>query len=397
MFEALKRVRYQVQDLEQAKQWYSGLLGKHPVLDAPFAVAFLVGDAVLMLAPASSARRAIDERVVAYWGVSNIDQARSRLLECGAEPRGEVTSFGDTRFARVVDPFGNVVGITEKIVDVSSRAVENQASESALVTAYCRALAARHERQEMRGPDYLAELFLNESGRASLKERASREWAITRVVTPGLYDYLSARTSWLDGVFSDALGAQVPQIVFLGAGYDTRSFCFRDLIGDTRIFEADAPTTQNRKRSILEKAQIEVPEQVRFVPVNFNADSLTTALGQSGFDSAAQTLFIWEGVVYYLKVDAVDRTLEFVARNSAPGSSVCFDYMTQALPSAHAAEPFQFWIASAEMESFLAARGFGLAEHFTAPDIESAFLTLPDGKPAGRSVPFFCFVRACVR
>jgi hypothetical protein len=87
----------QVRDLGQAKQWYSGLPGKQPVLDAPFAVAFS-----LMLVPAANARPGIDERVVAYWGVSNIDEVRSGLLESGAEPHGEVTSFGDTRFAWVV-------------------------------------------------------------------------------------------------------------------------------------------------------------------------------------------------------------------------------------------------------------------------------------------------------
>jgi len=37
------------------------------------------------------------------------------------------------------------------------------------------------------------------------------------------------------------------QIVSLGAGYDGRAYRFKDLAGDTRIFEFDARPTQVRK------------------------------------------------------------------------------------------------------------------------------------------------------
>ena len=45
-----------------------------------------------------------------------------------------------------------------------------------------------------------------------------------------------------------------------------------------------------------------------------------------GFDVNAKTLFIWEGVTYYLTAGAVDSTLVFVAKNSGVGSSIIFDY-----------------------------------------------------------------------
>jgi O-methyltransferase involved in polyketide biosynthesis len=38
-----------------------------------------------------------------------------------------------------------------------------------------------------------------------------------------------------------------PQIVFLGAGYDTRPYRFKDSIKQTEIFELDVPTKQQIK------------------------------------------------------------------------------------------------------------------------------------------------------
>jgi methyltransferase (TIGR00027 family) len=262
------------------------------------------------------------------------------------------------------------------------------------VTAYCRALSAHDEREGLRGPDYMAEIFLKERGGTSLRDQPSREWAITRLLSPGLYAYLYARTAWFDAVFAEELRSDVRQIVLVGAGYDSRAYRFRDMLRDTRIFEVDVPTTQERKRSILEEAKVAIPDQVRFVPVNFKTDTLDQVLPNHGFDTAARTLFIWEGVMYYLEAESVDRVLEFVVRSSGHASCLCFDYMNQAIPSTRAAEPFQFWVSSDELEPYLAKRGLRLAGHLTPHDIDKTFLTLPDGTPTGHTRPFFCFARA---
>ena len=44
--------------------------------------------------------------------------------------------------------------------------------------------------------------------------------------------------------------AGVPQVVFLGAGYNSRAYRFRDLIGETQLFELDVASSQERKRRI---------------------------------------------------------------------------------------------------------------------------------------------------
>jgi len=44
LFRSIKRMVYPVPDLENAKNWYGGILEAEPVLDAPFAVIFPVVD-----------------------------------------------------------------------------------------------------------------------------------------------------------------------------------------------------------------------------------------------------------------------------------------------------------------------------------------------------------------
>lgn len=42
---------------------------------------FVIGDAVLTLVPGAGSLTKSDERMVAYWGVEDIDAAYQRLLE----------------------------------------------------------------------------------------------------------------------------------------------------------------------------------------------------------------------------------------------------------------------------------------------------------------------------
>jgi methyltransferase (TIGR00027 family) len=396
MFTSLKRVTYQVPDIEKARRWYGELLKIEPVLDAPFIVMFVIGDAVLTLVPNAAPLPKSDERMVAYWGVEDVDAAYRRLLEMGATPHTTISTALDVRLAKVVDPFGNILGITGKVLDAEKTSVENQPSESAMTVAFCRALAAAEEREELRGPDYLAHLFLREDGQRALKDRAYREWVLQKRVPPALYGYFIARTAYMDQVFAEALQDNIPQIVFLGAGYDTRSYRFRESIKNTRIFELDVQSTQQRKRDLLNAANVPVPEQLTFLTINFRTETLQDALLQAGFDRGKKTLFIWEGVMYYLPAEAVNDTLSFIKSNSPAGSTLCFDYLIQPVPSTYAGEPFLFWIGKREIEPFLSERGYRIVEHLAAEDMERRYLALRDGSTGGKVFPLFCFVQASV-
>jgi methyltransferase (TIGR00027 family) len=291
--------------------------------------------------------------------------------------------------------------------------IMNQPSVSALNVARCRAVAAHESRADIKGPDYLAEVFLGEEAQQSLRNPAVMAAILQKLasVSPGGYEFFIARTAYLDAVFAQALRDDLPQIVLLGAGYDTRACRYRDLIQSTRIIELDTPVTQQHKRGLLEQAQVIIPPQLVFVPIDFTRDDMAATLTQAGYRSDQRTLFIWEGVCYYLPPHTVDETLRFVRENAPAGSVICFDYMLPAsdladrygaqqsravMEATYTDEPLQFDLEEAQVSAFLAERGFTLTEHLTAADLEARYLTLSDGTLAGRVLGLFGMVRATV-
>jgi methyltransferase (TIGR00027 family) len=291
--------------------------------------------------------------------------------------------------------------------------IMDKPSVSALNVARCRAVAAHESRPEIKGPDDLAEIFLGPEAQASLRNPVVLTAILQKLeaASPGGYEFFIARTAYLDAVFAQALRDDLPQIVLLGAGYDTRACRYRDLIQHTRIFELDTPVTQQHKRGLLEQANVTIPPQLTFVPIDFTRDDTAKTLTGAGYRSARKTLFIWEGVCYYLPPHTVDGTLRFVRENAPAGSILCFDYMLAAsdladrygaqqsraaMETMYTDEPLQFDLAEAQVPAFLAARGFTLAEHLTAEDMEARYLTLSDGTLAGHVLGLFGMVRATI-
>jgi methyltransferase (TIGR00027 family) len=295
--------------------------------------------------------------------------------------------------------------------DTSKRSVEYQPSATAMATAFLRALTSYDEREEVKGPDYLAEVFLTEDRKRLLKDPIVREWVMRNKITPGMYEFMIARTAFFDYVVQQALRENVPQVVFLGAGYDSRPYRFKDLIQDTKIFELDAQPTQQRKKEILHQASVTIPEQLVFVPINFETDNLKDALLGAGFSRDQKVLFVWEGVTYYLSAEVVDSTLSFIRSNSPPGSSICFDYaslspetlnnssvkrLRERMKSRYPAEPTRFGITQGKLVSFLSERGYDIIEHLTPNEMQHKYLVLRDGSSAGTLPPHLCLVHTSV-
>ena len=149
----------------------------------------------------------------------------------------------------------------------------------------------------------------------------------------------------------------VEQFVELGAGYDTRTV---QLQHNRRIrcFEVDLPKTQQMKRELLSECGVDT-SGVKFVSANFLTDNWLDNLVKAGFDPRKPTLFLWEGVTYYLSREAMEKTFRAIA-TTAPGSVVVFDYATDANIEAYrkplgvlqkallkaVREPQTFWISS---------------------------------------------------
>jgi methyltransferase (TIGR00027 family) len=296
---------------------------------------------------------------------------------------------------------------------MTNKGVEQQPSETALFAALRRTIANKEFKNEEFGPDYLAEYFLPPHFRFFLRFQRIRENTKNRLngFLPGLNEYMIARTAYFDRLLVDALNSEIPQIVLLGAGYDSRAYRFADSNRGTRIFELDAAPTQDRKRECLRKARIEIPKHVTFVPIDFNQESLKDALERAGYQGHQKTLFIWEGVSYYLEVESVDTTLEFVSQASHPESAIAFDYtisiseeniedyygvreFAQTMKEHHANEELMFSIGEGEIESCLKQRGLKMVDHLDNEEIERAFLLDENGSLIGRITGHFRFVLA---
>ena len=113
-FLGLRTVIYRVNNLKEAKSWYSQALGVEPYFDRDFYVGFNVAGYELGLEPDDSESENKPGGVAAYWGVEDIEASLKRLLELGATKHSGVQDVGGgIRVATVVDPFGNIFGVIE--------------------------------------------------------------------------------------------------------------------------------------------------------------------------------------------------------------------------------------------------------------------------------------------
>jgi methyltransferase (TIGR00027 family) len=215
-------------------------------------------------------------------------------------------------------------------------------------------------------------------------------------IAPGATGFILGRERYIDDYLRARLDEGLDQVVLLGAGFDTRAFRIPG-IEATTVFAVDQPETQAVMLERLRTVVDPLPATIRFVPADLNTQQLGDVLRAAGYDEHARTLFIWQGVTYFLRPEGVDRTLAFIATHSAPGSSVVFDYIYAAtlrdtthgygkmLARAGRAggERYVFGIEKGEVESFLSQRGFCDVNDTTLEAIKAMYFT---GTNATRAV-----------
>jgi predicted enzyme related to lactoylglutathione lyase len=109
MNQGIKTVIYPVNDIEQAKGFFSTLLGVEPFVDSPYYVAFMVGDQQIGLA-----KRGQDEGATGFYHVDDIRETLQILLQAGAEQVQDVKDVGGGKLnATVKDASGNIIGLIQ--------------------------------------------------------------------------------------------------------------------------------------------------------------------------------------------------------------------------------------------------------------------------------------------
>ena len=167
--------------------------------------------------------------------------------------------------------------------------------------------------------------------RALMQSAGMRAYTVkqTDAIMPGIYGAQVCRTRAIDETVEQALSQGIGQVVILGAGLDTRPYRLAG-IERARVFEVDLPSVQESKKKRLRKHFGRLPDQVIFVPIDFDQENLETALAGTTFDRSSPAVFVWEGVTQYLTEEAVRRTLAFVG-TSAPGSILVFTYVLKSI------------------------------------------------------------------
>jgi methyltransferase (TIGR00027 family) len=170
-------------------------------------------------------------------------------------------------------------------------------------------------------PDPVALPILGPDAAAALR---ADPFPYNEPISRGLRAAVVVRSRFAEEELADRVAAGVPQYVVLGAGLDT--FAYRNPHGAAlQIYEVDHPSTQQWKRQLLEQAEIGLPPNLTFAPVDFEHQALAQVLEDSGLRRDRPTCFSWLGVTMYLTEAAIMEVLGVVAR-MAKGSSISFDF-----------------------------------------------------------------------
>jgi methyltransferase (TIGR00027 family) len=281
------------------------------------------------------------------------------------------------------------------------------------VTA-ARAIFAQHPDPKVRNEDYLAmKLVAPEYWHYSLMKPDYKTGVlVTKTFRFDTNYYVNARTKHMDALLKQAAKEGATQVVNLGVGYDSRAYRFKDTMPKARFFEIDLPAMIVEKKRRLKLALGQVPDDVAYVPIDFNTQNIPDELKKAGYDPGQKTFFIWEGVTYYISGEAVDSTLRFIATQSAPGSSVVFDYVPSGVIQgdfetypdirrlifwvSYRGEPFIFGIPEGESTAYASQRGLKVLSDLKPRDLEEKYLTRSDGSLDGPCTSAFRIMHAAV-
>ncbi|MGE5410519.1 MAG: class I SAM-dependent methyltransferase [Clostridiales bacterium] len=119
-----------------------------------------------------------------------------------------------------------------------------------------------------------------------------------------------ARARFVEDVAKEQIKKGVKQYVLLGAGLDSFAQRNTEVSSHVDIFEIDQPNTLIWKEEKLIDNGYRIPDNLHFVPVNFETSSWWTELLNKGFD-ITQTAFVsCTGVTLYLTKEAIIDTLK---------------------------------------------------------------------------------------
>ena len=225
---------------------------------------------------------------------------------------------------------------------------------------------------------------------------------LSQKFAPGFHEHIISRTRYIDDLIEKCAVNDAEQYVILGAGYDLRAHRLK-LPARLKIFEVDQPEVQRRKRSKL-PSNLPNSDNVSYVPVNFNHQTLKSQLREAGFNENKPTVFTLEGVTQYIPKNAFISTIKELSELTQKTNAILFiSYVDKLLNenpqacfgkgypnaeirvktlkrlAASVGEPWISFYSSEEISSLLSQEGFVLTENKTLADLNSVYFA-----PVGR-------------
>lgn len=224
--------------------------------------------------------------------------------------------------------------------------------------------------------DNIIELMLSVETKENIKADKNR---LTQPLYLGLRSNVLVRSRFTEDEMQKDFETGTTCVVVLGAGLDTSSVRLGGIYPTVRFIEVDQHDTQEQKRKILAMSNVEIPDNVNFLSVDFEKDDLKEKLAESGITTAEKVFFSWLGVTMYLTRDAIVKTLS-ACNDFASGSKVVFtftnkDFYSEAIEKAaqKAGEVWRSKFSEDEIHSLLREIGFSRSVVVQPEEIHSLY------------------------
>ncbi|NDL65230.1 class I SAM-dependent methyltransferase [Acerihabitans arboris] len=265
-------------------------------------------------------------------------------------------------------------------------------SSTAEMTCLFRAQSFGEQRKQFKGDDFIAVMIcsaLNSFLSMMHKSFPPGSDIFNSLAPPGAYEYISARTNFLDNLFR-TLPMECRQVFILGAGFDSRACRFQQQLKNCQVYECDHPDMQQTKLAIFKKIDIDFPDNVHFVAVDFSRQSLSDAFAQHDIPRGENCFFVLEGLTYYLDPPRVADIFAAISAHGCPGSQVFFDFPDAGVITGEndnhdsqacaeevkkLGEIWKFGIAPGMAAQFLGKFNFDIIELLTSDEMEQRYFT----------------------
>lgn len=197
---------------------------------------------------------------------------------------------------------------------------------------------------------------------------------------PGQFEAFGHRKAFCERQVKDGIGDGAGQVLVLGAGYDTIGWRLAPELPAVDFFEIDHPATARRKAKGIDA--MGPRSNLHLIAEDLGKRRLVEVLrANDAWNPTATTVIVAEGLLMYLRPEAVGVLFEQCAAITGAGSRIAFSYVgtrADGRPDAGpwtrlvlwilelSGEPWLWSIRPEELGAFLNGTGWGLAPNLEA-------------------------------